>query len=775
MKTIQLTVLLLLFSFLITAQEHTITYTVKDAVTSEPISDCTISYFDGSQNRYLVTSTDGKFVISTNQNQTVSFSHIAYEAKAVLLSDVKNQTIYLTAKYVQLDGVTVYSAYSPTNKGSSYKYNALQAGSSISVIGEPDILRHISSLPGVSQGIESSLGLFVRGGNNGSNGLYFNDVPMYVSSHLMGMFSVFPADMVNEATFYMGGLPALKGNQSSSLLDVSVKRQYGNKFNGKFTLSPYLSGIYTSVPLIKDKLSVQFSGRTSFAPYIVNLFNKTDEKMDIQVYDITTTVDYKASDKHYFDGMFFATNDFFGYTQNGSQSAQNWRSVIGKLGWRSVWNERLNLNVWTYYTSTYSAQRDIKFDDTNKTRKSQLGVSSELDEWALNAKLNYSISDKLLINGGATFQKQVFKPGNEKYVVSHSDVHHTEIQPNNLLSFFGETAYNPNKYINLRLGYRHTFQKTKSDNFSNFDVHFLSHIFLTDSWGVELTFDRLNQYYHILEGLPTGWSMNIMTPGSKEFPAELTHQYYSGVFWKKDLNKTKLNLSLGGYYRDMQNIVTYKNAINAFGFNSNSWKEEIDLGKGKSYGLEMSGSLQGERFGSTLAYTLSKTDRIFPNVNNGAPFPFKFDRRHILNLQTKFTVSKYKNRRGKDIEHVLNSVVAYSSGNRATLAVGSYPGEAPPYWGQLMSGQSFPAEFFNNIYDRQLMSQKNGFIMKDYFRIDLAYTLKRVSAKTTNEFSFSVFNVLNRHNPYTYFRENNQWKQLSIVPIMPSVRWTVSW
>ena len=65
--------------------------------------------------------------------------------------------------------------------------------------------------------------------------------------------------------------------------------------------------------------------------------------------------------------------------------------------------------------------------------------------------------------------------------------------------------------------------------------------------------------------------------------------------------------------------------------------------------------------------------------------------------------------------------------------------------------------------------------MKAYFRIDLAYTLKRVGAKTTNEFSFSVFNILNRHNPYTYFRENNEWKQLSIVPIMPSVRWAVSW
>lgn len=775
MKVFQIIFLLIFTSLSILAQEKQMTYTVKDAITQEPVSDCTILYLDGSQNKYFVTSTDGKFTIYQSHALTIVLAHIGYETQSVSLSNLSGNIIYLSAKSVQLEGVTVYSAYSPANKGSSYKYNALQAGSSISVIGEPDILRHISSLPGVSQGIESSLGLFVRGGNNGSNGLYFNDVPMYVSSHLMGMFSVFPADMVNETTFYMGGLPALKGNQSSSLLDVTIKRQYGNKFNGKFTLSPYLSGIYTSIPLIKNKLSVQFSGRSSFAPYIVGLFNKTDEKMDIQVFDITTTVDYKASNNHYFDAMFFATNDFFGYTQNGSQSAQNWRSLIGKLGWRSVFSDKLNLNVWTYYTNTYSAQRDVKLDESNKNRKSQLGVSSELDEWSLNGKVNYSLNDKWLINGGIAIQKQVFKPGNEKYVVSSSDVKNTEILPNTLLSFFGETAYTPNRLLNMRIGYRHTFQRTENDTYSNFDVHFLSHLFLSENWGLELTFDRLNQYYHVLEGLPTGWSMNIMTPSNKDFPAELTHQYYSGFFWKKSMKKTKLNLSLGGYYRNMQNIVTYKNAINAFGFNSRSWKEEIDLGTGKSFGIEMSGSLQGERFGSTLAYTLSKTDRTYPNVNNGITFPFKFDRRHILNLQTKFTVSKYKTHKGREIEHVINSVVAYSSGNRTTLAVGSYQGEAPPYWGQIMSGQAFPLEFYNNIYDRQLMSSKNGFLMKDYFRVDLAYTLKRVSAKTTNEFSFSIFNVLNRHNPYTYFRENNEWKQLSIVPIMPSIRWAISW
>lgn len=768
-------IIFLLLSFSLLAQTGQTMYTVRDAATAEPIADCAISYSNKHGNHHLATSSNGIFYMDETENVRLSLSHIGYEPKTVSLANVQNHTIYLTAKQIQLDSLTVYSAYSSTNRSGSYRYTPLQAESSISVIGEPDVLRHISSLPGVSQGIESSLGLFVRGGNNGSNGLYFNDVPMYVSSHLVGMVSVFPADIVREAAFYMGGLPSAKGNQSSSMLDVSVKRQYGTKFNGKFSLSPYLSGIYASVPFIKNKLSLQVAARTSFAPYIVKLFNQSDDDVKIDVFDITATMDYRISVNHYLDAMFFTTNDYFGYKADNTMHAQNWRSSVGKLGWRSAWGEKINLYAWTYYTTAYSAQTDIKYNEGGTSRNSQLGVYSSLDEWSLNAKMNYQLNSKMQMNAGLTYQNQVFKPGNEKFVVGSSDISSVEQQPNGLLSLFGEAAYNATQFIDMRLGYRHTFQKTNNDTRSNFDVHFLSHLLLTDSWGVELTFDRQNQYYHILEGLPTGWSLNIMTPSSDKFPAELTHQYYSGLFWKKRMGNALLNLSAGGYYREMDDIVTYINAINAFGFNSKSWEEEIDTGSGKSYGFELSASLQGERFGSTLAYTLSKTDREFPLINNGNAFLFKFDRRHILNVQTKATLSKHFTRKGREIEHLINSVVAYSSGNRATLPVGNYRGEAPPYWEQLMQGQIFPADFYSHIYDRQLMSAKNDFKMKDYFRVDLAYTLRRTSEKTTSEFSLSVFNVLNRHNPYTYFREKGEWKQLSIVPIMPSVRWTVRW
>lgn len=674
----------------------------------------------------------------------------------------------------ELKEVTVYSTYSSTG-GNAFKYNALQAASSISVIGEPDVLRHISSLPGVAQGMESSLGLYVRGANNGSNGLYFNDVPIYTPSHLVGMFSVFPADMVEDASFYMGGFPAAKGNLSSSLLDIAVKRPDATEFNGKITISPYLTGLYSAIPVVKDRVSLQVSGRTSFIPYLASIYNTGNLKFDIQLYDIAAKLDVKASDRHYFDAMYFKANDALGVSLFPSTQSQNWNSWFGKLGWHFDISNQLNLYVWSYYTTAYCAQNAMQTDEYTNALKYHLRISSQLDEYTFNGRFNYYLNDKWNFNAGWAINSQIFKPGNEKFVVNQEAINNTELMPNNLTSLYGEAQYSPNRYLNFRLGYRQTFQKNNSEETSNFDLHFQNRVSLNDNYGFEASFDRLNQYYHIIEGLPTGWSMNIMMPGNKDFPAELTHQGYIGFWQRKNMNKYKLYYTVGAYYRTMENIVSYLNATNAYGLKNKTWKEEVDMGNGTAYGLEVSGNFQGSRIGTTLAYSLSKADRKFPKLNNGQPFPFKFDRRHILNLQTKFTLSKYINKKGEQIEHSLSNVVAYSSGNRATLAIGRYEGVAPPFWDQIMGGHEYPAEFYNNIYDRQWLSSRNGYRMKDYFRVDLAYTMTRVRRRTTSEFTFSVFNLLNRHNPYMYFHENNEWKQLSLVPIMPSLRWTLSW
>ncbi len=779
------------FSMLSVAQQQDVSIKgfVLDADTNNPIADCHITLDVDGKKIGTASRQDGSFTLNPqslpeNESVKINLKHLNYYPKSIVVTLGENIEIHLDKRLYHINDVTIHSAYKEDNKGNEFTYTPLQATSSISIIGEPDVVRHISSLPGVSQGMEGTLGLFVRGSNNGGNRIEFNDVPFYSYSHLLGMFSAFSPDVIEKTTFRPGGIPAQSGNLSSSLLKIAPKKQIASKFNGNVSLSPYMTGGYLSLPIKEDKLSVQLAARTSFLPFIINQITNLQkdeeddesEEMEGQVLDITSIVNWKINNSNSADFMFYTSNDYFNFKDKYSGNKMNWSSLAFKVGLDTKISDKINLKSSAYYSSTYSTQEQSYFDHYIPEKvTSQLRLGTELNEWSINSRLRYILNERLTLSGGFNYQLQEFNPASERNIYTQDIQNNFDnTERSSLLASFADIRYkNPEKF-ELTLGYRHSFQDIDGQNRNNYDIRFLGDIYLSQKLGIELSYDRLTQYYHVLEGLPTGWSLNIMIPSSNSFPEEVTNQLYSGVFIKNEFGKTKAHLTLGGYYRHMQNLISYKNTVNIFGVEDTSWKDEVDTGKGSSYGLELAGSMKSQRLNTTLAYTLSKTDRSFPQINNGSPYPFKFDRRHIINLQSKYTVIQNTNKKGYQREQVVNAVLAYSSGHNTTLPVASYQGVIPPYWNEREQGQSFPQQLDDNAYHRQEMTGRNDFRMKDYLRMDLAYTFIKHRPKSTRELSFSIFNVLNRKNPYLLFYEENKWQQLSIAPIMPSIRWSKS-
>jgi len=152
----------------------------------------------------------------------------------------------------------------------------------------------------------------------------------------------------------------------------------------------------------------------------------------------------------------------------------------------------------------------------------------------------------------------------------------------------------------------------------------------------------------------------------------------------------------------------------------------------------------------------------------GKPFPFKFDRRHIFNYQTKLILGSEAKK-----ERSLNLAIFYVSGNHVTIPVAKYDGILPFYWNQMEPNSTITPAMDENAYLRQEMSSINGFNMSDNFRIDIGYSLLKRKKKYNKEFSFSIYNVLNRQNPFLVFYDKGKWKQLSLLPMVPSVKWRV--
>jgi outer membrane receptor protein involved in Fe transport len=102
-----------------------------------------------------------------------------------------------------------------------------------SFMGEADVLRTITLLPGIQNGGEGSSGLYVRGGGPDENLLILDEAPVYNASHLMGFFSVFNSDAIKDIEVYKGGIPAQYGGKASSVIDIRMKDGHINEFHGQ--------------------------------------------------------------------------------------------------------------------------------------------------------------------------------------------------------------------------------------------------------------------------------------------------------------------------------------------------------------------------------------------------------------------------------------------------------------------------------------------------------------------------------------------------------------
>jgi len=108
-------------------------------------------------------------------------------------------------------------------------------------------------------------------------------------------------------------------------------------------------------------------------------------------------------------------------------------------------------------------------------------------------------------------------------------------------------------------------------------------------------------------------------------------------------------------------------------------------------------------------------------LNEGKTFPFKYDR--LIDASLVIVQELTKN-------ISLSGNWSYGSGYPVTLPTERYNSEV---------GDVF---FFEKI---------NSYRMRDYHRLDLAVNISKETSWGEQTWSFSIFNVYNRRNPYYYY------------------------
>ena len=142
------------------------------------------------------------------------------------------------------------------------------------VLGEVDVIKAITLLPGVTNAGEGSSGFNVRGGSADQNLILLDEATIFNSSHLFGFFSVFNPDAIKDIKLYKGGIPAKYGGRVSSVLDIYQKEGNNEEFHLNGGIGLVASRLLAEGPIKKGKGSFLFGGRSSYA----HLFLPDSEK-----------------------------------------------------------------------------------------------------------------------------------------------------------------------------------------------------------------------------------------------------------------------------------------------------------------------------------------------------------------------------------------------------------------------------------------------------------------------------------------------------------------
>lgn len=216
----KLTLLLLLLSSILGAQEKfTLSGTISEAQSGETMIG--VNVLIPALQTGVITNEYGFYSITLPKGtHDVIYSSLGFGEykETITLEGSITKNITLSESTETLDVVILEADVEKTNiKTPQMSVNTLKASTIKKipvVLGEADVIKAITLLPGVTNAGEGASGFNVRGGAADQNLVLLDEATLYNSSHLFGFFSVFNPDAIKDLTLYKGGIPARYGGVS---------------------------------------------------------------------------------------------------------------------------------------------------------------------------------------------------------------------------------------------------------------------------------------------------------------------------------------------------------------------------------------------------------------------------------------------------------------------------------------------------------------------------------------------------------------------------------
>ena len=622
------------------------------------------------------------------------------------------------------------------------------------VFGEADVLRVVTSLPGVKTVGEASTGFNVRGGSADQNLILFNDATIYNPSHFFGMFSAFNPDVIKDIELYKSSIPANYGGRLSSVLDISSRE--GNKKNitGTAGIGLVTSRLQLEGPIAKDKTSFMLGARTTYANWLMNLLPDEFKNSRASFQDIDFSISHQidSSNNFYFSSYF--SNDRFSLGNDTTYGYSN-RNV--NIKWKHNFSNKLRgVFVTGYDQYLYNVS-----SDKNKINAFKLGF--DINQINLKASFDYYVNSKHAFDFGISTIRYKLHPGFFNPSGTQSAVQAEKVEAEQALEsgIYFTHRFTPGTKLSISTGLRYSLfnylgpheiskyvpgqpvteaNRIGTDKYGKGkfiqtyhgpELRLSVRYVLSPTLSVKAAFNSLRQYIHLLSNTAIIAPTDIWKLSDPNIKPQQGGQVSFGIY--KNLKSNTIETSVEVYYKKIRDYLDYKPGASLF-LNHNIETDVINT-KGKGYGVEVLIKKTSGKLNGWISYTYSRillkaydaTQGI--SVNNGNYYPANYDKPHDVTMTGNFKVNHR-------FSISLNGT--YSTGRPITIPVGRYY-----YAGS----------------QRVLYSDRNAYRIPDYIRTDFAINIDgnhKVIQKTHNSWTIGAYNLMGRKNPYSvYFVSEN--------------------
>lgn len=749
------------------AQEHTISGYVKDKATGEVLIGANIYNVD--EQNGTSTNNYGFFSYTTSRDSVdLVVSYVGYQSERIQLDLEKDVQLNIELTAGEELGEVVVTGEQPIEEEtqmSSVTVPLEQIKSMPQILGEVDVMKALQMVPGVQSGTEGTSGLYVRGGGPSQNLILLDGVPIYNASHLFGFVSVFNADAINNVELIKGGFPARYGGRLSSVVDITMKEGNKEELKGSGSIGLLASKLTLDGPL-SDNTTFLVSGRRTYIDLLARPLIKAQSEGDAVAgyyfYDFNAKINHRfsSSDRLYFSSYFGHDKAYSrsesSYTNQDTQFYSKdefglkWGNMITSLRWNHIYNPQLFSNAMLTYSrykfDVYNTMLEEEQTDGKTTRyRTENRYLSGINDVAAKVDFDYLPSPIHSIKFGASATRHRFNPG--VYAYSSSTESDSTMGDQKTAStelfVYAEDNMELTDRLKVNAGLHVSGYSVNNEFYYSIEPRVSFNYMLPTKIALKGSYARMTQYIHLLTNTGIGLPTDLWVPATDRVRPQRAHQVALG------LAKTieGLEVSLEGYYKTMDNLITYKEGASYLSFQGD-WQDQVVLGQGTSYGAELFVQKKVGKWSGWLGYTLSWNTRQFDEVNFGEPFPYKYDRRHDVNLVVSYSPHK-------GLEFSANWV--YGTGNAVTLPTSRYPA----------AGNGGTIKNYEG---------RNGFRMPAYHRLDLNVSWTKDKSWGQRTWTVGVYNGYNHKNPFFIDIESRgdgrQFVQYSLFPIIPSVTYS---